>query len=310
MKTILLAGAVLSLCYQTAAAQSCKLVSTGVFVPQKKSISLLSAGDGSKVVYFLSKLRVNTDGAPNSYHPFDPRGSTKAINNIANGIAIYKDGKSLGYSDTINAFEQWRDAGWKQQNGYRVSWQNVLAARKNADGQVVPCTFSDGPFAGYFVSLTAMKNRLPPDKAGECGANDQLDEREIPALVLAGGKTPMSQWGVRVGDLVVARNPATNVVVAAVVGDTGPPENLGEGSVALNMKLLGRTQQPQNYGDAKRLDTGDAEIEVAIFPGTASYNWASPISSENLRNRVDQWLIEHTMPEFAEAPSQFSSCQK
>ncbi len=40
----------------------------------------------------------------------DPLGATKAINNIANGIAIYRNGKKLKNADTVRAFEEWRDA--------------------------------------------------------------------------------------------------------------------------------------------------------------------------------------------------------
>jgi hypothetical protein len=310
MKRLLVAGVIITINCQLAAAENCIVAARGSFSPQKKTILLLKSDDKSNIVYFRTRLRVNTDGAPNSYHPFDPRGTTKAINNIANAIAISHNGKGLSYNDTIKVFENWRDSGWQPQAGYKISWQDVLAARRDPQGRDVPCTFSQGAFSGYFVSLTALKNKLPATEAGECGANDQLDERNIPALVLAGGRTPMSQWGVRTGDLVVARNASNNAVVAAVVGDIGPPDNLGEGSVALNMALLQRQDQPRNYSEAKRLDTGNNEIEIAIFPGTASYQWASPISADNIRSRVDQWIQAHAMPKASEVPSWLDVCTR
>jgi hypothetical protein len=36
-------------------------------------------------------------------------------------------------------------------------------------------------------------------------------------------------------------------VVFVVVGDTGPAEEIGEGSAALNGALLGRSGEPANY---------------------------------------------------------------
>lgn len=282
-----------------AQALECRSIASGVFAPQNKPVSLIGgtgAAATARAVYFRAGLRVNTDGAPNSYHPEDPRGATKAINNIANGISITRDGKALKYKDTIRVFEQWRDAGWVVPDGYRITWKNVLAARE-VNGHSVPCTFSSGPFTGYFVSLTALKQGLAAGAAGECRANDQLDERVIPALVLAGGNTPMKQWGVRVGDLVVTRNKSNGATVAAVVGDTGPNDNLGEGSVALNMSLLRRTQQPGNYEESKQLDTGATQIDVLIFPRSAAFEWKSPLTAETIKTRVEDWLkAQHLDP--------------
>ena len=96
------------------------------------------------------------------------------------------------------------------------------------------------PFKGYFGSLTALKNGLTGNK-GECDLNDQVNPMAVPALVLVGGNSVVRQFGARVGDLLVAYNPATQRFSSAIVGDTGPADNLGEGSVLLNMKLLGTT---------------------------------------------------------------------
>jgi hypothetical protein len=288
-------------------AQTCTVTGSSTFAPQGKRILLLKTGADRGAVFFRTGLRVNTDGAPNSYHPMDPRGATKAINNIANGVAISLNGKSLKYADTIRVFEEWRDGGWRDLPGYKISWKNVLAARSEGS-RSAPCTFSKGEFSGYFVSLTAWKNKLPADQAGECAANDQLDERVVPALVLAGGQTPMRAWGVQTGDLVLARNPSNNVTVAALIGDTGPEGNLGEGSVALNMALLERKTQPQNYDEAKKLDTGNTAIDVAIFPGTANYKWESPVNAINLQARIDRLLQERKLPGAVDAMKSLSEC--
>jgi hypothetical protein len=261
-------------------------------------------------ILFKSQLRVNTDGAPNSYHPDDLRGTTKAINNIANGVAVYPAGKSkpLNYEETIKTFEAFRDNGWVQPKEYSIKWTNVLAAGNDA-GRSVPCVFQNGDYKGYFGSLTALKNGLSGEAAGECGVANQLDERFMPALVIAGGATPVKKFGAKLGDLVVAFNPSNGAVVPAVIGDSGPPENLGEGSVALNMALMKTDQQPKTYADAKKLDTGNDQIIVAILPGTAAYKLQRPYTAANVALRVTQWVTERGYKDLPAFVDHMRSCE-
>jgi len=71
--------------------------------------------------------------------------------------------------------------------------------------------------------------------------------------------------------------------VYAVVGDTGPSGELGEGSVALNGKLLGKIATPVNYLElrGKGKFKGQAwtvpPTLVLVFPGT--------------RNDADPWMM-------------------
>jgi hypothetical protein len=215
---------------------ACSIQQQEVFAPQRKTVARASrcgAPADAQFVLVQSKLRVNTDGAPNSYHPDDPKGQTKAINNIANGISVRRNGKAVSYAETIRVFEDFRDHNWTVPAGYQMTWENVLAARKE-ESRKVPCVFTSGEYQGYFGSLTALKNNLSGAGAGECSAANQLDERYVPALVIAGGSNPLKHFGVSTGDLLIAINPSNGAVQAAVVGDSGPPDNLGEGSVALS----------------------------------------------------------------------------
>jgi hypothetical protein len=266
-----------------------------VFARQDKIVALASrsdALDGAQFVLFHSKLRVNTDGAPNSYHPNDPEGRIKAINNIANAISVRQHGNSVSYAETIRVFEDFRDHKWRVPVGYQLTWENVLVARREGLREV-PCIFTSGEYKGYLGSLTALKNNLSGATAGECDAANQVDGRYVPALVIPGGDNPLKHFGVGTGDLVIAINASNGVVQAAVVGDTGPPENLGEGSVALNMSLLKKTRQPTNYSEAKALDTGAQEMIVAVIPKTADYKLQRPYSRGNITARVSDWLASH-----------------
>ena len=284
-----------TLTFATAHAQECKLVANEIFQPQNKNIALVRYSNlaaPSNFILFKTGLRVNTDGAPTSYHPNDPRGTSLAINNVVNGVSIRKPGANLSYGQKIVAFEKFRDANWKVPLGYKIVWQNVIAPRIQ-NGISVPCVFTTGPNAGYFGSLTTLKNELSGVAAGECQVNDQLDQRTIAGLVLPSGENPLKHFNARIGDIAVVINPTTGKVVTAVVADGGPPENLGEGSVALNMALLGKTDQPKNYQEAKLLDTGSQRMLVAIIPRTKQFSSKLPFTSENIKERVGKWASEN-----------------
>ncbi|HEX8166353.1 MAG TPA: hypothetical protein VF601_11275 [Beijerinckiaceae bacterium] len=294
MQRIILSVAVFMLGQAISLAAECNIMDRDNFISGgKKEPVLLANGKSDSdpgIILFKSGLRVNTDGAPNSYHPNDLQGKTLAINNICNGISV-KDlstGKFVSCPKARTVFGQFRDSDWNVPSGFRISWQNVLAAR-NENGRTIPCVFRQGDFKGYFGSLTSLKNGLSGNDAGECEAKNQLDQRFVPALVLAGGSNVLKTFGARKGDLVLAHNPANGITQAAVIGDFGPPDNIGEGSVALNIALLKKTDQPKTYDEAKKLDTGSQEILVAIIPKSASFELKRPYAAGNLSERVGSW---------------------
>jgi hypothetical protein len=270
----------------------CRVVEDKPFTAGRETVRLARAeglSPSANFALFVAPLAVNTDGAPNSYHPQDFLGTSLAINRIDHGIAIRKTAGGTTTSEKIAAFEQWRDSGWRVPAGYRINWTNVIAADPSGN----PCVFGSGPHRGYFGSLTALQNGLSGPAAGECQAANQLDQRFIPAIVLRGAANPLKGFGARTGDLVVAINPATGKVVPAVIGDTGDGNRIGEGSVALNMALLGRTQQPATYPDALKLDTGRADMVVAVLPGTVGFQRVRPYTAANIADRVEAWASAH-----------------
>ena len=175
-------------------------------------------------------------------------------------------------------------------------------------GRSIPCIFKTGDYKGYFGSLTALKNGLSGSRVGECDVANQLDERFVPALVIAGGSNPVKTFGAKLGDILVAANPTNGAVVSAVIGDAGPPQNLGEGSVALNMALLKRTAQPNSYLEAKKLDTGNSAIIIAIIPESANYKLARPYSASNVATRVKAWVTEHGYKDLPGFVDQMKAC--
>ena len=164
----------------------CNVIQQGVFAPQQKRVKLVSrpGAPAHKVIFFRTSLRVNTDGAPNSYHPQDLSGTVKAINSICNAMSVKRNGQRLNCQSKIPVIRQFIADNFKAPAGTSISWDNVIAPTKDANGRKIPCVFKSGEFAGYFGSLTSLKNGLTGQAAGECEHLNQLDQRIIPAFVL------------------------------------------------------------------------------------------------------------------------------
>jgi hypothetical protein len=285
-------------CSSFVSAQNYMVAQTEIFSPQHKKVLLLKdPTNQKKIIFFQTNLRVNTDGSPLSYHPQDPLGKTIALNNICNGIAVMrgtsKDNlclKRATFSEAIGVFEKFRDNNWTVPQGYRITWANVLPTIKE-NGKDVPCVFKAGEFKGYFGSLTALTNGLTGDK-GECEIDNQVNPMTVPALVLVGGQNVVKKFGAKVGDLLVVYHPKTQLFSSAIIGDTGPPDNLGEGSVLLNMKLLGVTVPPTKKAETFKLSIENTQVLVAIIPASRSFQEMKPYTTENINQRVGAWEKE------------------
>lgn len=285
----------LLVCTPVVSAQNYQVSQTGNFAAQNKKVLLLKEPTGqNSIILFQTNLRVNTDGSPMSYHPQDPRGKNQALNNICNAIVV-KRGSSennlcfTNFGEAISVFEKFRDSNYQTvPPGYRITWENVLPT-VTENGKKIPCVFKTGDYKGYFGSLTALKNDLTGDK-GECEVNNQVNPIAVPALVLVGGQNVVKNFGAKVGDLLVAYNPKTQLISSAIIGDTGPKDNLGEGSVLLNMKLLGTTTPPTNKAETYKLSIQN-QVLVAIIPASRLFQVEGnkPYTAENIDSRVRDW---------------------
>jgi hypothetical protein len=287
---------VLLSCTSFVSAQNYTVSQTSTATPKNKKVLLLKGPTGqNNIILFQTNLRVNTDGSPLSYHPQDPRGKVKALNNVCNAIAVRRVGSDQNlclssFGEAIGVFEKWRDSSYQTvPQGYAITWENVLPPIKE-NGKSVPCVFKTGNYQGYFGSLTALKNDLTADK-GECEIDNQVNPMIVPALVLLGGQNVVKDFGARVGDLLVAYNPDTQTVVSAIIGDTGPKDNLGEGSVYLNMKLLNKTEPPTTKVETFKLSIENTKILVAIIPGSRLFRVEGnkPYTAANIDQRVKDW---------------------
>ncbi|WP_222101909.1 glycoside hydrolase family 75 protein [Methylomonas koyamae] len=223
----------------------------------------------AKALFFIEGLNVNTDGTRRSYSVDDFWGEETALNNLCNAMSdacagLSKDGLRSRRLLTQKAFA----------NG----WPAELLAQTKIAPAIIP--FKGGkpcpPVDGFLVSATALHK---PNVADVCDIGNYADALVTPALVLPKNpaKNTLSEFAKRhakVGDLAVALVPGSSAPVFAVVGDTGPAKELGEGSVALNGKLLGKNAAPANYQEVrgKGAFKGKAwtvpQAMVLIFPAS------------------------------------------
>lgn len=275
--------------------QTFSIKEKGVFIPQNKMVLLLEDSSSRRLVMFKSDLNVNTDGTPLSYHPYDLLGEKKAINTIGNAVAIYKNDSKVNlflnkktFKEAIGVFEKFRDSNYDSiPSGYKIIWKNVLIPRKDK-GIEKPCIITTGEYEGYFSSATSLKQGLKDNK-GECDCDDQVNSLKVPSLVLAGGKDNiLKKFGASLGDLVIAYNPLNDSLVFAIINDIGPKNNLGEGSVLLNMLLSGNSKMPKNRKEANTL--GNKNIIITIIPKSSTYSLDRPYTLENIEVRCMDWL--------------------
>ena len=315
MKKILLVGCFIS-SVLTGYAQEFRFADSHIFKPQNKVISLFKNSSQKEIILFKTNMAINTDGTPLSYHPYDLRADSIALNYITNGVAIYRlsDSRCISIpkkeideypkrfkskvkfdpdriTDTekkefirlaYSVFEQWRDKGYpkEQIEGYEIIWQNVLV---NDNG--TPCIFTKNKrFAGFYGSMTAEKNGIVKDSS-ECKCANQVDPFKIPSIVL----NDKIKYGAALGDLVVAYNPANSKIVYGIIADEGPGDNLGEGSILMNMKLTGASI-PDGQNAVKSLAVKD-KIIICIVPKSRKFQLARPYTEENIKNRVLSWFV-------------------
>lgn len=254
--------------------------------------SVWSSQDAS-ALFFIESLNVNTDGTRRSYSVEDFWGERKALNNLCNAMSD----KCAGLSK-----EELRDRRIITQKAYVDGWPANQLQQTKIASNIIP--FKNGKpcplVEGYLVSATALQK---PKISDVCDISNYIDALAVPALVLPGNpsKKKLSEFAKRnakVGDLVVAIVPGSTQPVFAVVGDTGPVGELGEGSVALTGKLLGKTADPANYREIRGKDEFKGRgwavprALVLIFPGTR--NKANPYMTterieEAARKRFDEW---------------------
>lgn len=225
---------------------------------------------------FVSSLNVNTDGTRRSYSVEDFWGEKSALNNVCNAMSDACDNLSK---------EEKRDRRILTQQANNEDWPHELLKQTKLSPNIIPmvhgkpCPLVDG----FLVSATELQKLNIKDV---CDINNYVDSLTTSAIVI-----PRTRWkeiantkklveipnefskrNAKVGDLVVAMVPGSDKPFFAVIGDTGPVNELGEASIALNGRLLGKTSLPENYDHVRGRDRYKGQgwevpdAVVLIFP--------------------------------------------
>ena len=234
---------------------------------------------GSAPLVFVSDLKVNTDGTRISYKVDDPRAQHGAINDIRNAL---RSGHSIAEFQALAA------ANWEPVD---KTWQVVSASvieKNKSTGK--PCVSTDG----FLVSKTADVSVAGGfDRDGDCDQTKWLDALKIPALVLPGGSQFQTRKATTRSIVVAMTVAAPHRLAFGIVGDTGPTDEIGEASVAMNRALNGlpETAVPSSGRDAIARFQAPRSV-VMVFPGQAN-RVPYPITPERVASlakaRFDTW---------------------
>jgi hypothetical protein len=198
-------------------------------------------GQGQPLL-FGGSLHVNTDGTRRSYNVTDFWGVDTAVNNLCNAMSD----KCADMSEA-----QLHDRRVLTQDARAKGWPKDMLAQTKISPSIIPLV--DGKpcpeVGGYLVSATALQDPAVKDV---CSFAKYADAMKVSAIVLPGRlkkkvPTGFETRDAKVGDLVAVLTGDGSRVVFAVVGDTGPSKELGEGTIALAGTLLGKTSEPANY---------------------------------------------------------------
>lgn len=240
------------LCLPIVATADCTLTKEFAFPHAEIGTIEVFRDPGTKAIAFASQMQVNTDGAPDSYHPDDI-----GITHICNGVSV---GRSCTWK--ARCLPDFRQAKAEHFKGPTKICFFAMAT----DTQGVPTIQSNAdPKPGYFVSTTALKQ--PGENVRK--PQSQLDSNTVPFAVIPGTWQRSGSPGPKLGDFGVAYRRSNGKLAYFVIGDTGPKNKLGEGSVALH-QALGNDPFMDRFGVRRaRKGIGGRGVVYLLFPNSA-----------------------------------------
>jgi len=233
---------------------------------------------GRRPLAFVTSLKANSDGTRTSYKVDDPHGDRQAINDIRYAI---KPGK------TVKDFEALARAGWRPESKVWSVVEDYVIEKDARTGK--PCMDAEG----YLVSMTADVAVADGwGRIGDCDQSKWLDALTIPSMVLPSDGGGFEARGALTRSAVAAMTlGGASRLAYGIVGDLGPPDELGEGSIEMNRILNGLPENPTNYRQVENL-FGVPDTVVMVFPGEEN-RMPYPITGEGAvafsRARFEAW---------------------
>lgn len=163
------------------------------------------------------------------------------------GMGVDADGSPRAYHpDDVSGLDALANAG------HPGNWYGVVTV-----GGVPVIQSASDPAPGYYVSQTSLVDGNYPVR----DPRRYVDAAKFPYVVVPGSlEVPRLAYGVRVGD--VAAVIYGQRVAHAIIADSGPDGQCGEGSIRL-ADLLGINPDPRKGG----VDTG---VSYVLFPGSGT----------------------------------------
>jgi hypothetical protein len=221
--------------------------------PVLKGVCALDTFNSSGIRVFLETQRARLIDANKS-----PRETTPSLADSWTAVWPLIRGRSLKSYDL-------KSVAADAPSGYNLFYwkkRKLTALTKRA---IIPSTHDGYPcirgeesrYPGYFVTATTL-TRPSVARPDGCAPERYIDAATIPFFVLPGGNFGQ----IEIGDIVIGyfKSGSIERVAFGIAADAGPIEQFGEGSVAFNQILLGKTAQfVMNVRDVYALDI-DSEL--------------------------------------------------
>jgi Fungal chitosanase of glycosyl hydrolase group 75 len=183
-------------------------------------------------------------------------------------IFFFRAGLAIDADGAPHAYHPDDDPGldYLENAGHPGDWWALVTDTGEPDGAPI-IQGSHDPAPGFYISMTTLedqsKKRTDP--------KHYVDAEAIPFFVLPGNK----KFGTKLGDFGFVVNSANGKSCGCVFADTGPVDELGEGSIAL-AKALGVDASPKDGG----VDDGLAYV---VFPSSGP-GW--PSSTDEIQKKA------------------------
>jgi Fungal chitosanase of glycosyl hydrolase group 75 len=172
------------------------------------------------------------------------------------GMAVDADGSPRAYHPEKGKGLDWLGNAGNEEEG----WWALVTDKKGS-----PVVQGDAdPAPGFYISTTTLENQSKP----ETDPSRYVDSETIPFFVLPGNQL----FGAKLGDFDFVVNPTNGKSCGCIFADTGPGDEIGEGSIAL-AKALGINANPKNGG-------ANDGLAYIVFPGSGP-GWPSSADEIN-----------------------------